>query len=165
MSSLDDLHERVSMYTASAAEKLRKQNSHCQLIHVFVLSNQFRRDLPQYNGGFTIKLPFPTSSTMELNRHAQQALEIIYRDGISFKKAGVILMGITKDETQQLSMFEYENPKEKILMKVIDKLNLKLGGKVKFGDQDLKRKWKMNQDYLSPCFTTRVEDIITVKAI
>ncbi|WP_459641456.1 DUF4113 domain-containing protein, partial [Flavobacterium sp. CGRL2] len=68
-------------------------------------------------------------------------------------------------ETMQLSMFEYENPKHKILMNVMDKMNLKLGDKIKFGSQDLKRKWKMRQDSLSPCFTTNLNDIIKVNAI
>ncbi|TDW48834.1 uncharacterized protein DUF4113 [Flavobacterium sp. 270] len=72
-------------------------------------------------------------------------------------------MGTSQDITQQLSMFEYENPKHKILMNVLDKMNLKLGDKVKFGGMDLKRKWKMRQDSLSPCFSTSLKDIIKVK--
>lgn len=59
-------------------------------------------------------------------------------------------MGISQDETQQLSMFEYENPKHKVLMNVLDKMNIQMGDKVKFGGQDLKRKWKMKQQSLLP---------------
>ncbi|MNE51099.1 DNA polymerase V subunit UmuC [compost metagenome] len=98
-----------------------------------------------------------------INEYAQKALQDIYKEGIPFKKAGVILMGITQDETQQLSMFEYENPKEKVIMKVIDKLNLKLGEKVKFGNMDLQRKWKMRQEHLTPQYSTNLKHIITVK--
>ena len=36
------------------------------------------------------------------------ALNSIYKEGFSYKKAGVILMGISQDETQQLSMFKYD---------------------------------------------------------
>ncbi|CAA9203264.1 Protein UmuC [Flavobacterium bizetiae] len=93
-------------------------------------------------------MPFPTSSTFELNKYSQIALDSIFESGYRYKKAGVILMGISQDKTQQLFMFEYENPKHKVLMNVLDRMNLKLGDKIKFGSQDLKRKWKMRQDSL-----------------
>ena len=164
MTEMDDLRERVSTFTATAAVKLRKQQSNCEIVHVFVQSNRFRADLAQYNAGYSIRLPYPTSSSMEINKYAQMALKLIYKEGYNYKKAGVILMAITKDETQQLSMFEYENPKHKILMNVIDKVNFKMGEFIKFGGQDLKRKWKMNREMLSPCYTTRLKDLIIVKA-
>lgn len=164
MESKDDLRERISTFATLAGEKLRKQNSNCELINVFIYTNRFKSDLPQYHGFKTIKLPFPTSSTFEINKYAQKALDCIFEQGYKYKKAGVILMGITQDETQQLSMFEYENPKHKVLMNVMDKMNLKLGDKVKFGSQDLKRKWKMRQDSLSPSFSTNLKDIITVNS-
>lgn len=164
MENKDDLRERVSTFATLAGEKLRKQNSNCELINVFIYTNRFRAELPQYHGYKTVKLPFPTSSTFILNKYAQIALDSIFEPGYKYKKAGVILMGISQDETQQLSMFEYENPKHKVLMNVMDKMNLKLGDKIKFGSQDLKRKWKMRQDSLSPCFSTNLNDIIKVKA-
>lgn len=164
MEKKNDLRERISTFATLAGEKLRKQNSNCELINVFIYTNRFRQELPQYHGFKTVKLPFPTSSTFVLNKYAQIALNSIFKQGYKYKKAGVILMGITQDETQQLSMFEYEDPKHKVLMNVLDKMNLKLGDKVKFGSQDLKRKWKMRQDSLSPCFSTNLNDIIKVKA-
>ncbi len=159
-----ELKERVSTFTSLAGVKLRKQNSNCELIQVFIYTNRFRKDLPQYHGYKTVKLPYPTSSTFILNQYAQKALDEIFERGYSYKKAGVILMGITQDETQQLSMFEYENPKHKVLMKVLDNLNIKLGEKVKFGSMDLKNKWMMRRQHLSPSYSTNLKDIITVKA-
>ncbi|KAF2520048.1 Y-family DNA polymerase [Flavobacterium salilacus subsp. salilacus] len=159
------MQERISTFTTTVAAKLRKQGSNCEVIYVFIRSNRHRHDLAQYNTGYSIKLPYPTSSTFELNKHAQKALKLIFKEGYHYKKAGVILMGITKDETKQLSMFEYENPKHKVLMNVIDSVNKKmLGEKIKFGRNDLSRKWKMKQDFLSQRFTTNINEIITVKA-
>jgi len=160
----DDLVERISTYTAHAAVKLRKQSCNAQMLHVFIWTNSFRQDLPQYSGGFTINLPYASNSTFELNKHAQIALKAIWKDGFQYKKAGVILMEISKDTTKQLSMFEYENPKEKILMSVIDKINLKHGEKIKFGQNDLKKKWKMAQYFLSPKYTTNLDQLMIVKA-
>jgi DNA polymerase V len=47
-------------------------------------------------------------------------------------------------------------------MNVLDKMNIKMGDKVKFGGQDLKRKWKMKQESLSPCYSTNLKDIIII---
>jgi DNA polymerase V len=162
MQTQAELRERIATFSSLAAVKLRSQKSNCELIQVFIYTNRFRQDLPQYSGYKTVKLPFPTSSTFELNKYAQKALNEIFKPGFHYKKAGVILMGITQDQTQQLSMFEYENPKHKILMQVLDKMNVKMGEKVKFGGQDLKRKWKMRQERLSPCYSTNLNDIITI---
>ncbi|MFY0483231.1 Y-family DNA polymerase [Flavobacterium sp. PLA-1-15] len=158
-----ELSERVSTFSALAGVKLRSQQSNCELVHVFLQSNRFRLDLPQFNPKVTVKIPFPTSSTFEINKYAQKALNEIYQSGIQYKKAGVILMGISQDDTQQLSMFEYENPKEKVLMKVLDKINLKLGEKVRFGNMGVS-KWKMRQEHLTPQFSTNLNHIIKVKA-
>lgn len=164
MKSKEELRERISTFAASAAVKLRKQNSHCELINVFIYTNSFRDDLKQFYGHRTIKIPFPTSSTFEIIKYAHLALDSIFEEGYSYKKAGVNIMGISQDKTQQLSFFEYENPKHKTLMPVLDKINLKLGDKVKFGGQDLKRKWKMKQSNLSPCYSTNINHLITVKS-
>ena len=160
---LYNLSERVSTFSANLGEKLRKQNSHCNLISVFVLSNYFRKDLEQHRAYITIKTEFPTNSTLELNRLAQKALKSIYKEGIHYKKAGVIVSGLTPANNQQLKFFGGENPKHVALMNVIDKTNKKVGQKIKFGQNDLGRKWKMRQEKLSPCYTTRLSDILIIK--
>lgn len=160
--SKNELKERFSTFTSIAAFKLRKQNSNCELIQIHIISNRFRQDLPQYYGYKTVSLPYPTSSTFIINKYAQKALDDIFKEGIHYKKSGVVLMGITQDSTQQLSMFEYEDPKHKILMKVMDSLNVKLGEKVKFASMDLNNKWMMKRQYLSKAYSTNLDDIITV---
>jgi DNA polymerase V len=49
-------------------------------------------------------------------------------------------------------------------MSVIDTMNLSFGtNKVKFASQSLGRQWKMKQEKLSPCYTTKMKEIITIK--
>ena len=49
-------------------------------------------------------------------------------------------------------------------MAAIDGLNKKFKtDKIKLGNQDLKRTWKMRQNRLSAKFTTNIKEIITVK--
>ena len=49
-------------------------------------------------------------------------------------------------------------------MRTIDFINKKYQSpKLKLGNQDLKRTWKMRQQHLSPHYTTNLKDIITVQ--
>jgi DNA polymerase V len=161
---IEDIAERVSTFTASCAEKLRKQNSHCNMIMVFVHTNYFRKDQPQYSRNIIIKTDFPTNSTIELNHYAQIGLKAIFRKGYHYKKAGVIVMGLTPNNETQLSLFNTSNPKHQPLMSVIDKMNKSYGkNKVKFATQSLGRQWKMKQEKLSNCYTTKMEEIIKIK--
>lgn len=160
---LPTLRERVATYTFTAAEKLRRQNSCCNLVTVFLNTNRFRTDLPMYNPALTIATGYPTSSATELIKFTKLALERIYKPGYDYKKAGVIISAITPNDARQLNMFYGESPKQQDLMKVVDGLNRKIGNtKVMSAAQDLGRKWKMKQEKLSPYYTTRWEDLIIV---
>ena len=164
LDKFSDVSERVATFSANLGEKLRKQNSHCNMISVFVLSNYHRKDLEQHRAFINIKTDFPTNSTLEINRLAQIALKSIYKDGIKYKKAGVIVSALTPAEEFQLKFFGGENPRHIDLMKAIDKTNKKIGGNViRFGNNAFGKRWKMRQEHLSQCYTTRISDILTIK--
>ena len=134
------------------------------MIMVFVQTNYHRNDQQQYSRNIVINTDFPTNSTIELNHYAQIGLKAIFKEGFHYKKAGVIVMGLTPNDKTQLSLFNSSNPKHQPLMSVIDKMNRSYGtNKIKFATQSLGRQWKMRQEKLSPSFTTRIKDIITIK--
>jgi DNA polymerase V len=154
--------ERLSTFSAICGEKLRKQNSHTNLVMVFLYSNFFRKDLPQHRGFMSIKTDFPTNSTLEINRYAQLALDKIFKEGIKYKKAGIIVSEITPSDNFQLGLFNSENPKHIDLMQTIDLVNKRYGNVVKFGRNDLKKRWKMKQLKISKRYTTNWNDILEV---
>ena len=159
-----DVHERITTFAVSCAEKLRKQGSVCTAIMVFIRTNSHRSELEQYNGGTVVKLPFSTNSSIEIARFAGEGLERIFIKGYQYKKAGVIIMDFKPEGEVQLNLFENSNPKHRQLMKVVDRLNTAFGQqKIKLASQDQKRVWKMKQERLSPRYTTRWSDIITIK--
>lgn len=158
----DDIAERISTYSARLGEKLRKQNSHCNLIMVFISSNYFQVEMEQYRGFIAVKTDFPTNSTFEINRIAQKALNSIFKDGIGYKKAGIIVSEITPADNYQTTLFNGENPKHQDILKAIDQINFKTGNKIQFGRNDLKKRWKMKQEKLSYRFSTNLNEIITV---
>jgi DNA polymerase V len=160
---LEQLQERVTTFAVSCAEKLRKQKSCCNTMMVFIQTNGHRQDLPQYSRNIVVKLPFPTNSSIELANFANQALEKIFRNGYSYKKAGVIVMDFSEENKTQLKIFENSNPKHIPLMKTMDKINNTFGQqKIKLASQDLKKVWKMRQEKLSPRYTTKLDEVITV---
>ena len=162
--SFEDVKERIVTFAVSCAEKLRKQQSCCTSLLIFIRTNSHRSELEQYNASTVIKLPYPTNSSIEISRFASEGLERIFKQGYQYKKAGVIIMDFKPEDEIQLNLFENSNPKHRQLMKVIDNTNAAFGQqKIKLAAQDQKRVWKMKQERLSPRYTTRLSDIITIK--
>lgn len=159
----EQLAERVTAFTASCAEKLRKQKSCCNSLMVFVQTNRFAKDLPQYNRNIVIKLPFATNSTIELTKFSLLALKQIFKEGYHYKKAGVIVQDFVPENEIQTQLFDNRNEKHVPLMKAIDKINAQFGQqKIRLASQDPKKIWKMKQQKLSPRYTTDLRDIITI---
>lgn len=165
ISEIEGLEEAVSSYASICAGKLRKQRSCAQALMVFIHTNNFREDLPQYFQNCVVKLPVPTNSTPEIVHYALIALRNIYRKGYFFKKAGVIIIDIVPDSAIQQNMFDnVDRERQKKLMKVVDRLNSGFNrNNLTLAVQGGRRKWKLKQELLSPCYTTRLSDIINIK--
>jgi DNA polymerase V len=163
LKELDEIKERVSTFAFVSGEKLRRQNSHCHMIIVILRSNYFREDLKQHYVTKVISLPYPTNSSLVLSNYAIKAIEEVFKKGIEYKKAGIILTGLVPSNNYQLNIFDWENSNHQPLMKAIDNINYRFSNKIKLANQDLKKTWKMKQDHLSPNYTTNLQDIIKVK--
>lgn len=163
-SDYEELRERITTFAVTCAEKLRAQQSCCSQLVVFIHTNGFRKDLPQYNRSFVMQLPYPTNSSIEIAQFAEKALRHIYKPGYSYKKAGVIVQDFTPMAQLQHNLFANSDERHLPLMQTIDALNKRFGQqKIRLGSQDLKRIWKMKQAKLSPHYTTRLSDIITIR--
>ena len=150
------------MYCAKLCEKLRRENSCCNRLYLFIHTNIHKTDLPQYSNGITIKLPFATNSTIEITKKVNEGLSRIFKKGYHYKKAGVIAMDLTPEVNRQYALFLEEDPRHRILMSTIDSLNRNTFGNIRFAGQDLKRTWKMRQEHRSNRFTTRLNEIIKI---
>lgn len=160
----DEIKERVSTFASRCAEKLRKEGSYCSEIVVFVHTNFFREDLKQYSNSIKIKLSQPSNSTITICKTAIQGLNRIFLPGFAYKKAGVIVGGISPEPFRQYSLFENEDERHEKLMKAIDYLNKSLPNPViKLGSQDFGRREKMKQEKLSPRYTTKWDEILEIE--
>jgi DNA polymerase V len=159
----DEIKERITTFAVSCSEKLRRQKSACNSLMVFLHTNGYRQDLPQYSRNIIVKLPFPSNSSIELAKFATEALAKIFKKGYSYKKAGVIVMEFSQEDNVQLNIFENSNLKHIPLMKSIDRINAMYGQqKVRLASQDIKKVWKMKQLRLSPRYTTNINEIIII---
>jgi len=166
LSKEGDVAEALSNYTAIAARKLRKQNSCTRVLQVFLQTNVFRQQDKQYYRSVTVQLPVACNSTKELILYANIGLERIWQNGYNFKKVGILMLDLIPSDQIQYGMFDdVDRTKNDRLSKVMDDINKHWGGKelVKFAIQGYGRKWKLRQEKLSPCYTTRLSEILTIK--
>src|SRR5210317_1836368 len=125
--ALSDLQEAVATYATQAAFKLRSCNLKTTVIHVFIRTNNFRKDQAQYSNSRTLTLPAPSSHTATLIKAALASLKAIYRSGYHYQKAGVLLTGLVPGNYEQLHIFNTPDSNNISLMKAMDEINKRWG--------------------------------------
>ena len=177
ITDLDGLRTHVSNYAARCAEKLRQQGTVASIVGVFLNTNAFREDLPQYWNFQEMRLITPSSSTITIVKAANEVLQNLYRQGYHYKKAGVIVMGIGPNSPIQQDLFDTnaeQFEKMKRLDAVIDRINKVNGtetivlGSQQYTQKDGKGKANVfansiKHDFRSPNPTTRWSDVIKLK--
>jgi len=160
----DFVAEAISGFAATCGEKLRRQKSVANLLTVFVRTNKFDSKQPYYANSFTLQIP-ATNSSIELIQFAKQALQIIYKKGLEYKKAGVMVSGLVPDAHRQLSLFDDKNyARHKQIMRVMDKINAETGYKVlKIASEGQSRAWRLRQEHRSKRYTTRWDELIEIR--
>lgn len=130
ITDLADLRSHVANHAARCALKLRRQNSVCAIVSVFIQSNHFRADLEQYDNSAFHTFPTPTSTTPEIVETAVKILETIFREGIYYKRAGVMVSGVSSASAVQPDLFYYNPERRRRLQTVseaVDGINGRLG--------------------------------------
>jgi DNA polymerase V len=157
------IREALAYYVAEVAAKLRRQKSLAGQMTVFIETNPFRTNDPQYMNQTSFALPTPTDETGELTRHALRGLDRLYRPGYRYKKVGVWLAGLVRRGAVQQNLFEPDpGPKHEQLMRVLDEVNRRYGkATLRTAACGFRREqWKLRQERLSPRYTTRMEEIL-----
>jgi len=166
-SSYEDVSQAVANYVTRAAVKLRKQRSAVRILSVFLRTNPFKTELPQYHNGVMVELPVPTDSTAELLEFATKGLVQIFKPEYKYQKAGVMLTGIVPYDRSQFAMFDSENRNRmKEVTEVMDSINERFGKETMFyASLGIKREWSMRRDMKSPNYTTNWKELPVVSAV
>ena len=159
---IDTMSEAIATHASTCAKKLRQQKSYAMSLMVFIHTNNFREDLPQYWKNTIVQFPIPTSDTLEIVEYALAGLKNIFMEGYQYKKAGVIITEITTNA--QLGLFDsVDRDKRERLMQVVDKINGNHQHHVKLAIQGSGRDWKLKQEQLSRRYTTDINEVIIIK--
>jgi DNA polymerase V len=158
------MKERVSTFATVCAEKLRKQNSCCHGVILYLRKDKYKIEQQRYNFYKMETIPFASNSSITISALAVKMLKEIFEEGAIYKKAGVIVTELIPENQKQLHLFEEENPKHLKLMQVIDAYHKKTGErKIRLGNQDLQKTWKMKQNHLSNKYTTDFKEILEIQ--
>ena len=163
---LDSLKASVATFAASCANKLRGQEQVAGTVTVFVGSNRFREDLPQYRAALSRSFLTPTADTLEIVKGALDLLREMYHPGGWYKKSGVILSDLQPAHGIQADLFDgVKNRKERQqLMGALDGLNHRYGARcvqlAVEGKED--QPWKVKHDHRSPNYLTDVKGLMVV---
>ena len=167
VSDLPSLKASVASFASSCANKLRGQQSVCQSVTVFVSSNSFRTDLPQYGNAATVLLATPTADTLEINKAAMQCLESVYLPGIMYKKSGVLLGKISPAYPTQMELFNspVRRMRRENLMHALDDINQRYGAKtLHLAVEDCGHQpWHVKCEHRSPNYLTDINEILTIR--
>ena len=162
ISDKSSIKKFIAEYTIRACEKMRGQSTRTQSIYIFLQTNKFNNG-KQYNKGIVIGLNTPCSDTAQIIKLSTTAVDMIYRSGYLYQKAGIMLLDLIPENINQYDFFENTNyTSSDNRMQVIDSLNKKFGaGTIANGTIRLKNneKWTSKKFYLSPRYTTQWDEL------
>lgn len=165
VTELQDLVEAISFHASNAAQRMRKQGLYANTVFVFIQNSPF--DQAEYYGGSqTVALPAPTDCTLQINKAAQWLLKHIYRPGVYYQKAGVMLMDLVPAGGRQNDLFGFsaEDGKSSQLMSVIDAINIKYSrGVIRLASEGVETAWAMRRSFKSPNYTGEWRELPKVK--
>jgi DNA polymerase V len=134
-------------------------------ICVFISTGRFA--LEPYGRSLKVSLPVTTNDTTELLHYSLVALESLFVPNLSYKKAGVILLGLVPEHIQQLHLWDSRDRiRDRHLMESLDAINTAMGKEtLKFASKGLHPSWQTRFNKRSPRYTTCWEELPLVKAI
>lgn len=166
ITDLKTLEEIVAYFASECARKLREQNTHCSQILFFAYTSRFRTDQPGNIIQRHLKLRVPTNDTAEIAHAVLQCLREDFGTGrYSYKKAGVVVWDLTSSSAVQTVLFDdVDRGKQQALIKAVDSINRKNGrNTVKVATMGSTKVFVADHQYESPCYTTRIEDVLRLK--
>jgi DNA polymerase V len=155
VNTLKELEESISFHASNACQRLRKHGLYANSVYVFIQNSPF--DKAQYfSASYTVALPSPTDNTLQINKTALWILKKLFKEGVYYQKAGVMLMELVPAVGQQTDLFGFSlcEPKTAKLMDAMDSINKKYSkGTIKLASEGVQKAWVMKRNMKSPNYT------------
>lgn len=161
----EELDEKVASFAARGGEKLRDERSYASCLHVFVQSSSHDEIGAYYSNQATIIFPEPTNYTPTLIQAAVEGLKKIFRKNVAYKRAGVLLSGLVSHVQRDLfsPTSDHVFEKQALAMQLMDRANARFGYTILHIAAEGNREVRKENPNRSPCYTTRWEELLTVK--
>lgn len=159
------LEQALSEFCANVAGKLRRQHSVCRQMLVFAHTSRFNDDTRLIQQ--TLTFPTPTANTQEMTTALLRTVRAQWQPDTPYKRAGVILLAIEPDRGVQQSLFDTrDRERDNRLQQAIDNLNNRhgkhsVGFMPSMPDEHAAKLFDVGAK--SPAYTTRIQEIITLK--
>ena len=169
ITTLPLMEQQLANFCDTCARKLRMQKSLCAQLIVFAYTSRFRTDIEQCQIVQTVNLSIPTSDTRELLSYMLNAFRPYFREGVQFKKAGVIFSRIVPEGSVVADLFdERDRTRDAALQRTIDKIREKAGrNAILLATQLPTSKEQAAQVYKSehqsPHYTTELSQVLTIR--
>lgn len=165
LSSYEEVREAIFTFTARAAEKLRKADLVAGQISVFIRTNPFRQEQMQYSNSALVDLHPYTNDTRQIQKAGMDALNRIFKEGLQYKRAGILLMNLVRTEAAPRDLFTPMRAEiDEALMQAVDKVNRIHGSNILcFGQIRKDKSWYATRNHCSPKYTTSWADLPKVK--
>ncbi len=165
VTQIEELKEAIASYVITAAQKARDQSSIVSSITLFLMYTNYH-DSQRYFISSSYSFAISTSYTPDLINGAINCLMKIFKPGLIYKKAGVILNDLYSADFLQMNTYcALPNvEKQSRIIKTIDEINKKnRKNLVTYAAAGIGQSWKMKQLKKSQCFTTSWHEILTIK--
>jgi DNA polymerase V len=163
-----ELSQALAEFASRAAEKLRSQQSVAGHLSVFIRTNPFNPQEPQYQRSAGVRLPSATQDTRVLVGEAHRLLKELFRAGYRYHKCGVQLSHIQPAITPgQLDLFGLSATIRQVdsqaLMQAMDRINRRFPKGIAVAATGLDKAWQSKVERLSRRYTTDWGELVGVK--
>ncbi len=159
--NVDDIRAALADFVEEVGEKLRKQQSVCRNVSVFVVTAAPKHRIHGDSFWTQVELPYFANDTITLTRSAMIGLQLLLKPGVKYKKAGVTVTNLIPETNLQFNLWQDTSKilKFRTLYKKIDFVNTSVGY-VRLGVQNPDNAvHAFRQNLKSPNYTTDIRQV------
>lgn len=123
-----EMEQAVAGYATRLGEKLRRHELATDHVTVFMHTSRFADDEPQRSVSMTVDIPEATNDSLELIKAARRAVDVLWKPGFRYSKAGIITQDLVPPVDRQRALFDtMDHERAAKAMAAMDEANRRWG--------------------------------------